>query len=457
MNIVKFCEGGGALFSFHILHTQIKIRAKTEALVDIIVLLGSFFILMILGVPVAISLCMSACLYIVGFMDIPLLIIGQQMLKGVDSFTLMAIPFFVIAGGLMESGGISTRIVDFSKSLVGHLPGGLAIVTVIASMIFAAMTGAGAATTAAVGGIMIPSMIKEGYNGGYASAIQAVGGIFGPLIPPSILMVLYSVASGESAGDMLLAGLIPGLFLGAVLIVVVVIQCVRLGYKGIGHFSFSFAVHSFIKSIWAILAPLIILGGIYTGIFTPTEASAIACLYCLIIGLFVYKELPFKNLGVIVFKSVKSAAGIMFIVAATQAFGWVLTRAGIPQMVAHGFASVISDSTLFMFAVVFILLIAGCFIDAVPALLIFAPILIPSANAYDINLIHFGVIMVVTLCIGLATPPVGLNLFVASSVGKVPVHKIIPHIPILLLAILIGTLFIVLIPEFSTLLPSMMK
>ena len=424
---------------------------------DVTLLLGSFFLLMFIGVPVAISLCLSACLYIVCFMDIPLLIIGQQMLKGVDSFTLMAIPFFVIAGGLMESGGISTRIVDFSKSLVGHLPGGLAIVTILASMIFAAMTGAGAATTAAVGGIMIPSMIKEGYNGGYASAIQSVGGIFGPLIPPSILMVLYSVASGESAGDMLLAGLIPGLFLGFVLLSVVVFQCYKKGYKGVGSFSLKFALKSFFQSTWAILAPIIILGGIYTGIFTPTEASAIACLYCLIIGLFVYRELKFNTLGKVVFKSVKSAAGIMLIVAATQAFGWVLTRAGTPQMVAEGFASVISSPMLFMFAVVLILLIAGCFIDAVPALLIFAPILIPSANAYDINLIHFGVIMIVTLCVGLATPPVGLNLFVASSVGKVPVHKIFPHLPMPLLAILIGTLIIVMVPDFSTLLPSMMK
>lgn len=425
--------------------------------VDVVVLLGSFFLLMFIGVPVAISLCLSATLYIACFMQIPLLVIGQQMLKGVDSFTLMAIPFFVIAGGLMESGGISIRIVDFAKSLVGHLPGGLAIVTVIASMIFAAMTGAGAATTAAVGGIMIPSMIKEGYNGGYASAVQAIGGIFGPLIPPSILMVLYSVASGESAGDMLLAGLIPGLFLGFILLVVVIFQCVKKGYVGVGKFSLKVAIKSFVESIWAILAPVIILGGIYSGMFTPTEASAIACLYCLIIGLFVYKELNIKTLGITVFKSVKSAAGIMMIVAATQAFGWVLTRAGIPQMVAQGFTSVISDPIVFMFAVVFILIIAGCFIDAVPALLIFAPILIPAAHAYDVNLIHFGVVIVTTLCIGLATPPVGLNLFVASSVGKVPVHRIIPHLPILLLAILVGTLIIVAVPEFSTILPSLMK
>lgn len=357
----------------------------------------------------------------------------------------------------MESGGISKRIVNFARTVVGHLPGGLAIVTVVASMIFAAMTGAGAATTAAVGGIMIPSMQEEGYDGGYASAVQAVGGIFGPLIPPSILMVLYGVASGESVGDMLLAGLVPGLFLGVIVTAVVVWQCIKKGYKGVGHFSLKRAAKSFLDAIWAILAPAIILGGIYSGLFTPTEASAVACFYCLIIGLFVYRELNFKSLGKVVFKSVKTAAGIMLIVAATQAFGWVLTRAGIPQMVAEGFTSVISSPTVFMFAVVFILIIAGCFIDAVPALLIFAPILIPTATQYGISLIHFGVVMVVTLCIGLVTPPVGINLFVASSVGGQPIHKIIPHLPVLIASIIAGTIAIVLIPGISTLLPALMK
>ena len=264
---------------------------------NIAVLMGVFFVLLFLGVPIAYSLCLSAVLYMALFMDVPMIIIGQQMLKGVDSFTLMAIPFFVIAGGLMESGGISKRIVNFARTVVGHLPGGLAIVTVVASMIFAAMTGAGAATTAAVGGIMIPSMQEEGYDGGYASAVQAVGGIFGPLIPPSILMVLYGVASGESVGDMLLAGLVPGLFLGVIVIAVVVWQCIKKGYKGVGHFNLKRAAKSFLDAIWAILAPAIILGGIYSGLFTPTEASAVACFYCLIIGLFVYRELNFKSLG----------------------------------------------------------------------------------------------------------------------------------------------------------------
>ena len=202
---------------------------------DLVILIGSFFVMLFAGFPIAFALLLSALLYMVMFSSgVPLIIIAQQLLKGVDSFTLLAIPFFVIAGCLMQSGGISRRIVDFAKKLVGWMPGGLAVVDIIASMIFAAMTGAGAATTAAVGGIMIPSMEEEGYDGGFASAIQAMGGIFGPIIPPSTLMVLFAVASGESVADMFLGGLLPGLFLGLLLIIVIVFMCVRKGYRGSG-------------------------------------------------------------------------------------------------------------------------------------------------------------------------------------------------------------------------------
>ena len=422
---------------------------------DLVVLVGSFFAMLFLGIPIAFALCLCSVLYLALYQSVPLIIVGQQMLKGVDSFTLMAIPFFVIAGCLMQSGGISKRIVDFARKLVGWMPGGLAVVDIVASMIFAAMTGAGAATTAAVGGIMIPSMEEEGYDPGFASAIQAMGGIFGPIIPPSILMVLYAVASGASVGDMLLAGLLPGLFLGAVLIVVTVILCIKKGYMGSGKFNLGEAVKSFGKAIWALLAPVIILGGIYSGLVTPTEASAVCCFYCLIVGIFVYKEIKIQDVGKIVYGGVKSAAGIMLIVAATQVFGWVVTRAGIPQTIAKMFTSSITNPTVFLFAVMLILLVAGCFIDAVPALLIFAPIFCPTAQAYGIDTVHFGIVMVITLCIGLATPPVGINLYVASSVGGQPVHKIIPHLPIPLLAIAVGTIIVVLVPGISTLLPSL--
>ncbi len=424
---------------------------------DLVVLVGSFFAMLFLGFPIAFALLLSSLLYMVLYSSVPLIIIAQQLLKGVDSFTLLAIPFFVIAGCLMQGGGISKRIVDFAKKLVGWMPGGLAVVDIIASMIFAAMTGAGAATTAAVGGIMIPSMEEEGYDAGFASAIQAMGGIFGPIIPPSTLMVLYAVASGESVADMFLGGILPGLFLGLVLIVVVVAMCVRKGYKGSGTFKMKEAAKSLGSAIWALLAPVIILGGIYSGAFTPTEASAACCFYCLIVGLFIYKEMKWKDVLKTVYGGVKSAAGIMFIVAATQVFGWVITRAGIPQTIAKMFTESVSSPIVFMFAVCLILLVAGCFIDAVPALLIFAPIFCPTAQAYGINMVYFGVIMVIVLCIGLATPPVGINLYVASSVGGQPVHKIIPHLPMPLVAIAVGTIALILVPQITTLLPALTK
>jgi len=410
------------------------------------------------GVPIAFALCISSVLYLVLYCPgIPLIIMAQQMLKGVDSFTLLAIPFFVIAGGLMQSGGISRRIVNFARSLVGWLPGGLAVVDILASMIFAAMTGAGAATTAAVGGIMIPEMEKDGYDPGFASAVQAMGGVFGPIIPPSTLMVLYAVASGASVGAMFLGGILPGILLGGILIIVVGAMCVkkRFGMNGRGSFRPGQVGKAFIDAIWALLAPVIILGGIYSGKFTPTEASGICCFYCLFIGLVIYRETRLSDVPKLVYNGVKNAAGIMLIVAATQVFGWVITRVRIPQTIAAVFTESISSPTVFIFAVCLILLVAGCFIDAVPALLIFAPIFVPTAQAYEIDLVYFGVIMVIVLCIGLATPPVGINLYVASTVGGQPVHRIIPHLPLPLLAIAIGTVIVILCPPIIMLLSSL--
>lgn len=422
---------------------------------DLFVLIASFFVMLFLGIPIAFALCLSSLLYMLLYSSVPLIIIGQQMLKGVDSFTLLAIPFFIIAGNLMTNGGISKRIVNFAKQLVGWMPGGLAVVDIVASMIFAAMTGAGAATTAAVGGMMIPHMEEEGYDPGFASAIQAMGGVFGPIIPPSTLMVLYAVASGESVGKMFLGGIMPGLYLGLCLIIVIVIMCKKKGYGGGEKFDAKTFVKATVDAFWALLAPVIILGGIYSGIMTPTESSAVCCFYCMIVGLFIYKELDFNGLVRAVAGGLKGSAGIMLIVAATQVFGWVLTRAQIPQTIAKAFTENVSNGTAFLFMVCLILLVAGCFIDAVPALLIFAPIFCPTAQAYGLNMIHFGVVMVVVLCIGLATPPVGINLYVASSVGGQPVHKIIPHLPIPLLTITIATIVLVLCPPIVTLLPNL--
>ncbi|MDR1744840.1 MAG: TRAP transporter large permease subunit [Planctomycetota bacterium] len=418
-----------------------------------VISISLFFALMILGIPVAISLGLAALIYVMALMSIDPIIVIQQMINGSDKFALLAIPFFIMAGGFMEQGGISSRIVHFAKSIFSPLPGGLALVVIGASMIFASMTGAGAATAAAIGSIMLPAMRREKYDEDFSCALQATAGIFGPLIPPSILMVLYGVATNTSVGDMLLSGIFPGLLLGVLVAVAAIVVCVRNGYRGEGRLSLSEIVSSFFYAFFALLTPVIILGGIYTGIFTATEAAAVAALYSLFAGTFIYRELTLAKILNISFKSMKLAGGILLIVAATQAFGWVLTREQIPQLLAQFFSQLSSNPYVFMLAVCVLLLIAGCFIDAVPAMMIFAPILTPSALQYNINPIHFGVVMVVALCIGLITPPVGMNLFVVSSLTKRPVHAIVKKSVPFLIAVLVGLLIVVFLPRISLILP----
>ena len=418
-----------------------------------VIIIGLFFTLMMLGIPVAISLGLAALIYVTALTSIDPIIVAQQLIAGADKFTLLAIPFFVMAGGFMEQGGISKRIVHFAKSLFSPLPGGLALVVIGASMIFASMTGAGAATAAAIGSIMLPAMRREKYDEDFSCALQATAGIFGPLIPPSILMVLYGVATNTSAGDMLLGGVLPGLSLGVLVAVAAVYICMKNGYRGEGKLSLREILSAFSYAFFALLTPVIILGGIYSGIFTATEAAAVAALYSLIAGGLIYRELTIAKILNIGYRCLKLSCGILFIVAATQAFGWVLTREQVPQMLAQFFGSLSSDPTVFMFAVCVLLLIAGCFIDAVPAVMIFAPILAPSAQQYGINMVHFGVVMVVALCIGLITPPVGMNLFVVSSLTKRPVHAIVKKLVPFLIAVIIGLVFVVLIPQLSLFLP----
>lgn len=416
---------------------------------DALLVIAGFFALLAFGVPIAVSLIVSALGYILFMTDIPVIIVAQQALAGTDAFTLMAVPYFIVAGALMQAAGISTRIVALARSLVGWMPGGLAVVTILASMFFATMTGAGAATTAAVGGMMIPAMVKDGYHRGYASALQASAGVFGPILPPSVLMILYAVAAEVSVGDMLIAGIIPGLLIGIVMIGFVMIQSQRMKFGTREPFSLKNAGTSFVKSFWALLAPVVILGGIYSGIFTPTEAAAIGCFYSLIVGVFIYREIDFTKLLRTLFESFKIAAGIMLIVGATQAFGWVLTREGLPQAAASFFTETVTSPTLFLLIAIVLFLIAGCFIDAVPNVLIFAPILTPVAAAYGIDLIHFGVVMVVAFCAGLLTPPVGVNLFVASEVGRTPLRVIIPYAWAFFGVIVATLILLALVPWFS--------
>lgn len=420
-------------------------------------LFGSFFIMLFLGIPIALCLGASALGYIFFFANTPPIIITQQIISSVDKFTLMAVPFFVMAGVLMEFGGISKRIIAFAKSLVGHFTGGLALAVVVASVFFAAMTGSGVAATAAVGGIMIPSMVKSGYDKDFSCALQASAGIFGPLIPPSIVMVLYAIGANQSVSDMLLAGIGPGLLQAFLVAMLAVGICKKKGFRGEGKFSLANVWYAFKDSLWALLAPFIILGGIYSGTFTPTEAAAIACFYSLIVGLFVYKEINFVTMFSVLAKAMKSAAGIMFIVGTSGAFAWVLTRERIPAKVISLFLGLTNSPAVFLLLAVIVLLVAGCFIDSVPIVTIFTPIFVPVALKFGISPIHFGAIMVSATCVGLITPPMGLNLFMAASIGNRPVHSVIKETRWFMLVTIIGLLLVTFVPVISTFFPAISK
>ncbi|MGI5098177.1 TRAP transporter large permease [Treponema socranskii] len=416
-----------------------------------------FLILLFLGLPVIGAMGLAAVAYIVGFMNIPLNIVGNQILAGVSSVPLMAIPFFIISGALMESGGISKRIIGFATAIVGSFPGGMGLVVIIASAFFAAMTGSGAACVAAIGGMMIPAMVNNGYDVDFSCALQAAGGTLGPIIPPSILMVLYSCSTGNSVGDMLLAGLFPGLLVALNLILVTLFISKKREYKGEGRISLKNIWKSFKESIFALLTPVIILGGIYSGLCTPTEASALSCLYAIVIGLFVYRELKIKDLMRCLYDSVKIVGQILGIVAVTQLFSWILTRAGLPHEIAALCSTISDNPKVFMLIISLILLAVGCFLDPVPAVLIFAPILVPAAVEMGINPIHFGVVMVTTFCIGLVTPPVGMTLFVSAGIGNRPVMSVSKQIMPFLISMFISVIIIILIPQLSLLLPMMAR
>ncbi|MFZ7103889.1 MAG: TRAP transporter large permease [Peptococcaceae bacterium] len=416
-----------------------------------------FLAFLALRVPIAIALGLASVSYLFFFADIPIIIVVQQMASAIDKFTLMAIPFFIMAGGIMEHGGISKKLIQFASAVVGFFPGGLAMVMVFASMLFAGMTGSGAADAAAIGSIVIPAMVRAGYGVDFSCALQATAGIVGPLIPPSILMVLFGVSAGTSVGDMLLAGFIPGVLMGLLTMAAAVFISVKRGYKREGSFSVKNLGGAFKDAFWALLTPIIIMGGIYSGIFTPTEAAAVAVLYSLFVGLFIYKGLTIKNLPKVIFQTILLSSAVMIIVATSQAFSWILTREGLPHLLADLFKGISSNSLIFLFSSSLMLLLVGCFLDPAPSVLILAPILTPVAESFGINPVHFGVIMVASMCIGLITPPVGLNIFVISGIANRPVHKIIKEIFPFLIASVIALILIIVFPGLSLYLPSLSR
>ena len=389
----------------------------------------SMLVFFTLSVPVAVSIGLAGLLG-VAHEGMTWLVVAQQIYAALDKYPLVAVPFFILAGNLMEAGGISERMVEFAKSLVGGMQGGLAISCVLTCMIFAAVAGSSVATTFAVGAILIPAMLRHGYPRPFAASLQATSAELGVIIPPSVPMILFAVSTDTSVGELFIAGVGPGILIAGALMLYVWLYAKRHGYgKRDGEGKLPVWV-AFKRAWWALLMPVIILGGIYGGIFTPTEASAVAVVYALFVGIFVYRRLDLKTLSHTFHRSVISTSVIMFIIANAGVFGFLLNRAGIPQALGDWLSMLFTDQFTFLLGMNVALFLVGMFIETSASIVVLAPLLLPVAMHFGVDPAHFGVIMVVNLALGMVTPPFGVNLFAACTVAKVPIERLIrPLLP----------------------------
>ncbi|MEW5421752.1 TRAP transporter large permease [Amorphus sp. 3PC139-8] len=402
-----------------------------------------------LSVPVAIAITAASIGGLVLFDDAPLIVVGQKLVTSIDSFPLMAVPFFILAGNLMESGGISARLVDFAKSILGNIQGGLACSCVLTCMIFAAVSGSSIATTFAIGAIIIPAMAAHGYPRPFAAALQATSAELGVVVPPSIPLILYGVSADTSIGDLFIAGIGPGLLIAGALTLGVYVMCKINGWgreDGRGRLSF---VRAFERAALALLMPVVVIGGIYTGVFTPTEASAVAVFYALLIGVVFYRTIGFKELASVLRRSVISSAVIMFTIAAAGLFSFLLTRAGVPAAIGAWIASAVDSPWAFLLGVNIALFIVGMFIETSAAIVVLAPILAPVAMRFGVDPVHFGLIMVVNLAMGMITPPFGVNLFAACQVAGIGFERIVPRLLPFLLIVITCLMIVTYVPAVS--------
>lgn len=401
-----------------------------------------------LSVSVAVSIGLAA-LAGMQMNNAHMLISVKEMFNSLNKFPLAAIPFFILAGNIMETGGISRRLVEFAKSVVGGVQGGLPMTCVLTCMIFAAVSGSSVATTFAIGTILIPALVKHGYPKPYAAALQATSAELGVVIPPSIPMILFGVAAEVSIGELFIAGFGPGLLIGGSLMLFVYLHS---KYKGWGKQDGDERM-GVLKATWqagfALFMPVIILGGIYGGIFTPTEASAVAVFYALLVGGVIYREISLADLARILKKSVLASAVIMFIIANAGLFAFLITRAGVPDAIGRWLEMVLQTPTMFLLGVNLALFLIGMFIETSAAILVLAPILVPVAVHFGVDPIHFGLIMVVNLALGMITPPFGVNLFAACTVAKISLDRIIGHLIPFVLVIVACLMVITYVPQLS--------
>lgn len=413
-----------------------------------LVLLVSFFALCLIRVPIAVSLGLAS-LFSLSMIDFTMYAVIQKMFTSVSSSALMAIPGFIFAGIIMSKGGISFHLIAALRSWIGHYRGGLALVTIFACMIFAAISGSSPATAAAVGAIMIPAMVEAGYSKRYSMGLVAAAGTLGILLPPSIPLIIYGVVSEQSIGDLFTAGILPGIFLGSLLVISAIINARINNYGTLPKESMQERMRKSRKAIWGLVLPFLILGGIYTGVMTPTEASFMAVLYAVIISVFVYKELKLPLFGKIVKESINITAMIFLIIAAANIFGMFLTTEQIPQLATQWIESSSANVWIFLIAVNLMFFVLGMFLDAVSIILITLPILLPILALFDLNLIHFAIIMTINMELGMITPPVGLNLFVVSGITREKVGNVVQGVLPFYAVLVLGLIAVIVFPEIS--------
>ena len=416
----------------------------------------SFLVLLAVGTPIAFCVGISALAGLIQLGDIPLLLIPHMMFQGTDSFPLLAVPFFVLAGALMNAGGITRRLVNFANLLVGHVRNGLALVNVVASMFFAGVTGAAVADTSAIGSVLIPAMKEEGYDLDFSAAITAASSTMGPIIPPSIPMIIYGVSAEQSIGALFLAGIIPGLLIGLALMAVAYFSNGQ-PQAGSGPRREAANYRSLLlgvkDALLALFMPAFILGGILAGIFTPTEAAAVSVLYAFVVGRFVYNELSYRQLPALAQESLVVTAVIMFIIANAAIFGWLVAALQLPQKIVALFTSGISSRWLILILINLFLLLVGTFMETTASLIILTPVLLPLAKQIGLDPIHFGAIMVLNLVIGLTTPPLGVCLFVSSGIAGISLERISRAMIPFLLAAIVVLLLVTYIPSLSMWIP----
>lgn len=421
-----------------------------------LLVVGLFLLFIAIGVPIAFSLGLSALIYLL-VAEVPLTVIPQTMFAGLDSFVMLAIPAFILAGNLMNAGGITNRIIDFANALVGHIRGGLALTNVASSLGFGGISGTALSDTASIGSVMIPAMKKQGYGSGFSAAVTSISSTVGPMLPPSLPMIIIGTLATISIGDLFVAGAIPGVLLSIGFLIITYLISIKRQYpKGRKH-SLSEIGKSFFGAFWALLMVVIILWGILGGYFTPTEAAVVVVFYAFIVGKFVYKELDLKEIPGIMMDTLRTTASILILVALANTFGWILVAEGVPLLVADGILSITDNPFLVILLIILLLLIIGMFMETIAAIVILFPVLLPVAESIGMDPIHFSIVMVLSLMIGLSTPPVGVCLFVASSFANVKitttVKELVPYFAVAIIVLII----VAFVPSLSLFLPGLFE